>query len=100
MELRFENVGARKIAARAGVFACRSDAPEPTPSDIEYASENRRTIKPGPAKPIERTALRDQSCRAAVTDNPIIANGRCDITSVEPFRENCALHLISGCWRR
>src|SRR5437016_843324 len=82
VKLRFDYVCPRNVAPLSLSLTSGSDAPETTLLDVQEGGKNGRTIKPRPAKPIQRAMLGNQSCRTAVADDSVIANWRSNITAV------------------
>src|SRR5438477_1483011 len=70
----FEDIGAGKVSAADAILACRGNPPKPSFFDIEDGGKKRRTVKPWPAKPVQRALSRYQRCGAAIADNAVVAD--------------------------
>lgn len=71
-ELGLQNIGIADVSAFDIESLLRGDGPVASPLAVKQCPENRGTIKSWPTKPVDRAALRNQSCRPAVTDKAIL----------------------------
>src|SRR5437868_9782536 len=78
----FQDIGAGKISARCFVVTGRRNSPKTAFFDVEDGSEKRRTVKPGPAKPVQRSLTRYQRCRSTIANNAVVGDRRRHVASV------------------
>lgn len=73
-ESRFEDVRAFEIASRGGENVCRMKSPVTSDVQVEERREERRTIEPWPAEPIDGSVASDESGRTTVADDSVIVD--------------------------
>src|SRR5205814_9412235 len=75
-ECCFEHVGVGDVMPSKLRISVRPNAPITAGFAVNNRREDRRTVKTRPAKPVNRTAIRNERSRSAIADDGVILNLR------------------------